>query len=84
MTSMSMAVIVTTIVWFYVCTKVGNIDGFGRGHWFCLYEFRHCDLKFFNYYFRSPRKPKTIIKMSDGEDDFMCDDEEDYGLVSTT
>ena len=22
--------------------------------------------------------------MSDGEDDFMCEEEEDYGLVSTT
>lgn len=26
---------------------------------------------------------KKLIKMSDVDDDFMCEDEEDYGLVST-
>lgn len=30
------------------------------------------------------QEAKKTIKMSDMEDDFMCDDEEDYDLVFTT
>lgn len=33
------------------------------------------------FFFRWP-PPSSIAEMSDGEDDFMCEEEEDYGLVS--
>lgn len=41
----------------------------------------HCD------YFEAQRivgvfRPYSPVKMSDMEDDFMCDDEEDYDLVN--
>lgn len=32
----------------------------------------------------APQEPGKTVKMSDMEDDFMCDDEEDYDLVLKT